>query len=100
MKSLKIDLSSTYSVMHRPGFVCLIDHDQGRSVTNNAESIIAALRAQGFDLAANRVIYRDTRGVWDEMLISAGVFAGFKSINETDLDAAIAKATAARTGGH
>jgi hypothetical protein len=83
---------STFSVVERPGFLCLIDHDRGRSVTNDAEDVIASLVADGHDLSANRVIYRDTRGVWDELLVADGVFGGFKSINETDLDAAIEKA--------
>ena len=83
---------STFSVVERPGFLCLIDHDEGRSVTNDAENVIASLRAAAYDLTTNRVIYRDTRGVWDEIVIADGAFAGFGSINETDLDAAIRKA--------
>ena len=83
---------STFSVVERPGFLCLIDHDEGRSVTNDAENVIASLRAAAYDLAANRIVYRDTRGVWDEILVTDGAFTGFASINETELDAAIRKA--------
>jgi hypothetical protein len=38
------------------------------------------------------VIYRDTRGIWDQLLVDrSGHFAGFSSINERDLSAALAK---------
>ena len=40
------------------------------------------------------MIYRDTRGIWDELLVNrTGRFAGFSSINERDLAAALAKLT-------
>src|SRR5690242_17757597 len=70
--------------------VAVIDHDRGRSVTNDAENVIADL-AQQFDLTKFRVIYRDTRGVWDELLAKDGRFAGFHFINERDLDKALVK---------
>src|ERR1700730_14972716 len=73
--------------------VAIIDHDQGKSVTNDAENVIADLAAC-FDLSKYRVIYKDTRGIWDELLVdNTGQFAGFSSINEGDLPAALAKLT-------
>jgi hypothetical protein len=40
------------------------------------------------------VIYKDTRGVWDEILVDrTDHFAGLSSINERDLPAALAKLT-------
>ncbi len=81
---------STFSVVERPGFVCIIDHNEGRSVTNDAEKVIACLISERYDLSANRVIYRDTRGIWNEMLVERGAFAGFRPVNAPDLDAAIA----------
>lgn len=42
---------STFSVIERPGFVCIVDHDQDRSVTNDAENVVAVLLAEGYDLA-------------------------------------------------
>ena len=70
--------------------IAVVDHDHGRSVTNDAEAVIAQL-AEKFDLSKFRVIYRDTRGVWDELLVQHGQFAGFRSINERELEAALAK---------
>jgi hypothetical protein len=65
----------------------------GKSVTNDADNVIADLAAN-FDLSKYRVIYQDTRGIWDELLVDrTGRFAGFSSINERDLPAALAKLT-------
>jgi hypothetical protein len=71
--------------------IAVVDHDQGRSVTNDADAVIAQL-AQKFDLSQYHVIYKDTRGIWDQMLVDrTGQFAGFSSINERDLPSALAK---------
>ena len=52
------------------------------------------LARQGFDLSKYRVIYRDTRGIWDQLLVDrTGHFAGFSSVNERDLSAALARLT-------
>jgi RPA family protein len=54
----------------------------------------ALLARQGFDLAQYRVIYRDTRGIWDQILVDpTGHFAGFSSLNERELSAALARLT-------
>jgi hypothetical protein len=87
------NMSCTYSVEFRPGFICLVDHDIGRSVTNTAREVIADFGHYGYDLVENRVIYQDTDGRWDELLVIDGQFAGFKSINRRDVDAAIMAAT-------
>lgn len=84
---------SVYSHTIHGDVIAVTDHDQGRSVTNDAENVIADLAAR-FDLSRYRVIYRDTRGIWDQMLVDrTGHFAGFASINERDLAAALAKIT-------
>jgi hypothetical protein len=84
---------AVYSVSAvRDGFVCLIDDDKGRSITNAAEEVIAELITAGYDLSNKRVIYRDTMGLWDELVVKNGQFSDFRPIRETDLDCAIAKA--------
>ncbi len=61
--------------------LCLIDLDKGGpSLTNAVESVIADLRYQRFDLTMP-VIYRDSRGIWDEIVVQDGRFVGFRSIN-------------------
>lgn len=83
---------AVYSRTLHGNVIAITDHDQGRSVTNDADNVIADLAAQGFDLSRYLVIYRDTRGIWDQLLVdSTGHFAGFSSINERDLSAALAK---------
>jgi hypothetical protein len=83
---------SRYTIESRPGLLCLIDQDDGRSVTNDAALVIADLVQKGYDLSSTRVLYRDTQGVWDELLTRDGSFAGFRSINATTIDAAIDRA--------
>jgi hypothetical protein len=90
---LKNKLRAVYSRSVHGNVIAIIDHDDGKSVTNDAENVIRDLEAN-FDLSKYRVIYRDTRGIWDEMLVDrTGRFAGFSSINERDLPAALAKLT-------
>jgi hypothetical protein len=85
---------SVYSHTVHRHVIAIIDHNGGRSVTNDVENVIDDLTRQGFDLSRYRVIYRDTRGIWDQLLIDrTGHFAGFSSINERDLSAALARLT-------
>jgi hypothetical protein len=91
---LKNQLRAVYSRTVRGDVIAIVDHCGGKSVTNDAENVIADLIRQGFDLARHRVIYKDTRGIWDQMLVDrTGRFAGFSSINERDLGAALVKLT-------
>jgi hypothetical protein len=67
---------------------------KAKASPTNAENVIDDLVRQGFDLSQYRVIYRDSRGIWDELLVDrTGHFAGFSSINERELPAALAKLT-------
>jgi hypothetical protein len=88
-----VSVSSTYTMEIRPGFICLVDLDIGRSLTNNAAVLIADLVRDGYDLAKNRVVYRDTMGIWDQMLVAGNRFSGFKRLNRNNLDAAIEAAS-------
>ena len=82
-----------YSYTVHGNVIAIVDYDQGRSVTNDAENVIADLGAC-FDLSRYHVIYRDTRGIWDQLLVNhAGRFAGFSSINVRDLDEALTRVT-------
>jgi hypothetical protein len=90
---LKNKHRSVYSRAVHGDVIAISDHNGGKSVTNDAENVIADL-APDFDLSRYRVIYKDTRGIWDQMLVDrTGHFAGFSSINERDLPAALAKLT-------
>jgi hypothetical protein len=71
--------------------LCIEDTDRGMSVTNDAENVIATLGQYVRFSEIKSVIYRDTRGVWDEMIVRDGRFVSFRSVNERDREAALAK---------
>lgn len=85
---------SSYSYEIRDGVVCIIDHDCGKSVTNDAEYVIADLVGDGVAVNELPVIYRDTDGMWDQLLIKDRSFAAFKCIRELCVEDAIAAAKA------
>jgi hypothetical protein len=87
---------TSYSVTEQGEFLCLVDSGQGRSITNDAEAVIADLAAAGHDLAAKRLLYRDTMGYWDELVVKNGQFSHFAPIHERDVSRALIKA---RRGG-
>lgn len=90
---LKNNLRAVYSCTVHGDVIAIVDHNQGKSVTNDAENVIADLAAR-FDLSRYRVIYQDSLGTWDQLLVdSTGHFAGFSSLNERDLPAALARLT-------
>jgi hypothetical protein len=82
-----------YTVSLEPGFICLVDLDQGATITNIAEAVICQLHQDGFDLVGNRVLYQDTMGNWDEIHVRDGQFAGFAPLNATAKAQAISHAT-------
>lgn len=87
---------STYHYTVEDGVVCVVDHDIGMSVTNNAENVIADL-AEILDLSKLRVIYRDTEGTWDGLLVKDGRFDTFLHLGCRDKEAAKREAVARRS---
>lgn len=79
---------STYSYSIEDGIACIIDHDHGRSVTNDAENVISDLLKSGLNLDAMPVIYRDTAGTWDQLVVENDRFSGFRTINKESKEAA------------
>lgn len=74
----------TYTV--EEDFVCIIDMNRGdRSVTNDAENVIQDLVRDGVDLSVRRVIYKDSEGIWDELLVSNKHFSGFRALRTTEV---------------
>jgi hypothetical protein len=72
-----------FTVIESRGCILVEDLDQGVSVTNDAEAVIASLARRGFDLASRPVIYRDTTGRWDGLRVRRGAFAGFVTLGGT-----------------
>lgn len=74
--------------------VQIIDQDNGRSVTNDIDNVLADIaQAEGLpSLAGHQVVYRDTTQRWDGVQLSeAGRFQGFYPIGAADQAAAVAQ---------
>jgi hypothetical protein len=61
-------MRSTYTSFVMPGLVCVVDLDQGRSVTNDIENVLDDLAE---DLSpGGRLLYLDTQNLWSEVAYS------------------------------
>lgn len=58
--------------LNRPG---------SKSVTNDAENVAREINESFPD---HRIFYKDSLGVWDEILHKSGVFEGFKPLEKTE----------------
>lgn len=60
--------------------VLLVDRNQGMSVTNDAEAVVAWLGEHlAGGIGQRRVFYRDTEGRFDKLVLEkSGAFAGLK----------------------
>jgi len=73
-----------YRVMKEtPTWVFIIDTINGKSVTNDAERVCEALFRE---YGNKRIFYRDTVGVWDELVHASGIFKTFHLHNWTDYE--------------
>lgn len=79
--------------LHEPNILFIEDNDRGMSVTNNIENVLQEIRAElnTHDLDSLQIIYRDTNGTIDGVETRNNQYAGIFSINQIDLDKAIAK---------
>lgn len=86
---------SDYEVEIEGDVLLVTDLDLGgRSVTNDAPGVIGDLVRSGLLRPGMRVIYRDSRKVWDELVVRDGRFAGFAPIHLRDRDAALSSLNA------
>lgn len=70
---------SNYSVYEMTDTrIVLVDHDEGRSVTNDAGNVVQQLNdsIQG-GIGHRRIYYRDTAGCFDELVTRDGRFVRF-----------------------
>ena len=73
-------MNASYSIVRvAPGCVFIIDHDRGKSVTNDAEAVVSAVYAR---FPGRRIFYKDTMGQWDELVHRNGRFTGFAPIDK------------------
>jgi hypothetical protein len=73
-------MRATYSTEIQGDLIMLLD--RGKSVTNDAEAVIADLADRGL-LRGRRVICRDTTGRWEEFLHNGTCFTGFRVFERT-----------------
>ncbi|CAO4181067.1 hypothetical protein EEDFHM_03847 [Methylorubrum populi] len=88
------DNPSDYRIELAGDVICVTDLDRGgASVTNDAAGVIRDLVEAGHDLSRMPVIYRDSTGTWDELVVKDGRFAGFRHLDTARKEAlrAIAK---------
>lgn len=110
MKTRTIDLRCTFSAMKAEvdlisagtteliTFMCITDLDEGMSVTNDIEAVLAVLVAEGELAPGMRVVYRDTEAMWDEVVIDERCrFVRFAPLRVPSSDLAITLAVS-RTG--
>lgn len=75
-------LSRYEIVSNTPGSTLIIrdvGHENHRSVTNDAENVVADLSLLGWLPPGRRLFYYDSQGQLDELLVRNGKFAGFKA---------------------
>lgn len=77
------DVRATFEVALQTDTHRTYRSDQGASVTNDADAVIAWLAAnlEG-GIGKRKVYYRDTDGRFDELKVNAGAFAGFAPCSE------------------
>ena len=80
---------ATYDYTIDQGIICIVDLNQGMSVTNDAENVIQDFEEKGLLTLEQLVIYRDSMGNWDQLLVKAGAFDGFKHLGAQDKATAI-----------
>ena len=71
--------------------VAIIDQNDGAmSVTNDAEAVVERLCVIGVLRAGDRLIYRDTEDMWDEIMLDDNRnFAGFSFLEASTIEQAI-----------
>lgn len=74
---------ASFATRRVPGAVLLTDHDGSVSITNDAEAVVAHVLPQ-LDTLADRILYKDTDGNWDELRHNGQEFTGFAPISDAD----------------
>lgn len=83
------DLSCSIDTFMHGRVLCVIDMDWGKSVTNDVEAVVQHCIVSWPDW--DRLIYKDSTGTWDEIVVTNGRFDQFRRINEEDLEKALQK---------
>ena len=60
--------------------------DRFPTVTNDAEAVVEYLQTHRLLEGNRRLLYRDSEGMWDEILVNDGRFAGFRIVVQDEGD--------------
>lgn len=78
------------------GVICVIDNDKTgtQSVTNGVTDVLAILEREYGSLAGRLIIYRDTAGVWDQIVTAKSSMGTtecreFRRLGENDMGRAL-----------
>lgn len=71
---------AAFTVITIGNLLIIVDRDLGRTVTNDADRVVAKLVERGHDVDACVIVYLDTAGRWDQLLTAAGRFCGFRAL--------------------
>lgn len=82
-------IRAEYTIELHGDVIALRGYGGGKTITNDAENVVADLVRAGFLNPTTRVIYLDSCAVWDELLVRHGRFVGFQSIGAEDRAAAL-----------
>lgn len=76
-----------------PNIVAILDISDDElfvmSVTNDAEAVVTQLIALGVLRPGDRLVYRDSFGLWDEIVVSDGKVTGFTVMGAKTLERAV-----------
>lgn len=84
-------LQASYTWQIDGDYLVIIDQDGPVSVTNDVEAVIADLVEEGVNVDSKRVLYRDSEGLWDQILTTEGRFHDFRILTARSLEEAKAK---------
>ena len=89
----KANIYADFSLHVMDDVLVLIDKDTGgRSLTNDIDNVVRTLIKDNPDYSAKKIIYRDSMGIFDQVIHSDGQFKRFKSLGQlTDLNDALKK---------
>lgn len=79
----KKQLSNYYVAEVTDTRIAVVDRDEGRSVTNDAENVVRQLEGTvDGGVGLRKVYYRETDGRFDELVIKGGRFVRFSPCTE------------------
>lgn len=84
-----------FSIKEVGSVIVLFDQGEDgpyQSITNDAGNVVQMLQTKGYDVDFRPIIYRDTNGYFDQILVKEGLFAGFAPIRKRDEDEAVCEA--------